>query len=73
MDTIVEIKQNIKSVNKYLTDEHLDALSPMELLRNCNPMYRAEYAFALNKQGIISDEERKSIGIRNIINIDTNA
>ena len=73
MNTIAEIKQNIKSVNKYLTDEHLDTLTPMQLLRNCSPLYRAEYAFALNKQGLISAEELKSIGTRNIINLASNA
>ena len=59
MSTITLLHQDIKSHNRFITQEKLDEMTPMELLRNAHPLYRAEYANALYKQGVISDTERK--------------
>lgn len=59
MTIIKLIQQDIRSHNCFMTQERLDQMTPLELLRNAHPLYRMEYANILYKQGIITDEERR--------------
>jgi len=59
MKTLEILKQAVLSVNKILK-EKVKTMKPMELLRNCHPIYREVYAMTLYKEGVISkDEESK--------------
>jgi len=53
MTTIELLKQSIKGVNKFMTDEFVDSLSYVELLCNCPPIYREEFENKLKKEGLL--------------------
>ncbi len=60
MELLKEIKMEARAYNKCLTDEYLDNLTPTELLGVCHPFHREEYLSRLVKQGLITEEEKKS-------------
>ena len=48
------MKQNIKSYNKFMTDEYLGKLSLLGLLRLVHPIDRKGLAFELSKNNFIT-------------------
>lgn len=58
------IKRHIRAYNKVLTMEYLNTLTPEELLANCSPLYRADYARLLVKAGVSLTEvyEKETLG-----------
>jgi len=55
-----QIESSVVAVNKHLK-ETVSQMSLMELLRNCHPLYRDDYARALHRAGQISKSEMESI------------
>jgi hypothetical protein len=56
-----QIKANIKSYNKYMTDEYLATLSTCSKLRSVHPLDRAELAMEAKKFGLINEQEYKQL------------
>jgi len=52
--TMSLIKQNIKAYNKYMSDEYLQTLSVVTLLRLCHPEDRPAYADRCHKLRMIN-------------------
>lgn len=44
-----KLKREIKSLNKHMTDSHLEKLTIFELINNCHPLYRPDYIREYNK------------------------
>jgi hypothetical protein len=53
-----EIEQTVTSFNQRVKDE-VKYMSLTVLLNNCHPLYRAEYARALYKDGYLTVEQTK--------------
>lgn len=58
MTTRKQIEIDVCAVNKPLREKVKD-MDIMELLRNCHPAYRVDYARVLYKDGIITEAQMK--------------
>lgn len=58
MTTRQEIESNVRSVNTVLV-EKIPTMSLIELLRNCHPSYRGEWAYRLYKEQKLTKEEAR--------------
>ena len=59
MSVIREIKSNIKSYNRFMTDDYLAAFDPLQLLSFTHPNDRDGFASELKSRGIITEDELK--------------
>ena len=57
---IERMKMHIQGCNKYMTDEYLDTLNVLSLLRLTHPTDRKQYAAECEREGLITKEERET-------------
>jgi len=62
MTTREVMEIDVCAINKPLKEKVKD-MDIMELLRNCHPVYRVDYARALHKEGTITEEQMKEFTI----------
>ncbi len=58
MNTRKELESFVVSTNKFLR-EVVSQMDLITLLRNCHPMYRSDFAYALLRQNLITTTEAK--------------
>ena len=49
--------RSVQSVNNGLSERHLKGLTDIELLNNCSPDIRVDYAKSLYKERVITEEQ----------------
>ena len=60
MNTLKEIRSNIQSFNRFITNEYLDELHPLRQLAFAHPFDRDDLARKLKNEGIITEDELKA-------------
>jgi len=63
MNTIEQVRQQVKACNKYLED-NVDTMSCTELLNNCHPIDRLPFAKQLHKEGLITEYDLKDYSLK---------
>lgn len=58
MTTRKELELSVGAMNKPL-QERVESMTLIELLRNCDPVYRSDFASRLYKAGDLKKEEAK--------------
>lgn len=57
MNITGHIKLDIKGHNRFITDERMDKMSNIQLLRNSHPLYREWFAKNMYPSGEITEDE----------------
>jgi hypothetical protein len=57
MTTIELARQNVKGVNRFITDEYLDSLTVEGILAFCSPIERSHFEQKLKREGVIKEDK----------------